>query len=376
MTPRIRTSTIASALVLMLCVATYFAAHALAATPAPTVRAAASAPRAAPGDSTAADDTLRDPSLTVGTLPNGMRYYLRANAMPAHRVELRLAVNAGSLLEDEDQRGFAHFLEHMAFNGTTHFPHSALVDFIETSGMRFGADLNAFTSQDETVYMLTLPTDDHRILEHGLDVVQDWADGGITIDSGEVAAERGVVMGEWRMRLADTASQRAQAHIDTVFYGDSRYTTRKPIGDTTLIETATAAPIRRFYKDWYRPENMAIVVVGDFDRAAMEREIRKRFGSIPATTKPRARATATLPASKTPLVDVYLGNVTPSFEVLWPVPPVPAHTRDAVAQSLVQQLISHSIEQHILRIRERTSRPFVTAQLEQGRLVRPLELMG
>ena len=375
MTPRTRTITVASTLGLMMCAATYVAAHALAAVPAPSVRSDASAP-AATGDSTTAADTLRDPALEVGTLPNGMRYYLRTNTMPAHRVELRLAVNAGSLLEDEDQRGFAHFLEHMAFNGTTHFPHSALVDFIETSGMRFGADLNAFTSQDETVFMLTLPTDDHTILARGLDVFQDWADGGITIDSGEVTAERGVVMGEWRMRLPDTASQRAQAHVDTVLYGDSRYATRKPIGDTTFIETATAATIRRFYKDWYRPENMAIVVVGDFDRATMLREIRKRFGSIQASTKLRARATATLPASAKPVVDVYLGNVTPSVEVLWPVPPVPTHTRDAVAQSIVQGLISRSIEQHILRIRERPSRPFITAELEKGRLVRPLSLMG
>jgi zinc protease len=375
MTPRTRTTAIASALGLVVFASSHAAGHSLGAVP--RVPSASDARVAATIDSSAAVvDTLRDPALTIGTLPNGMRYYLRANTMPAHRVELRLAVNAGSLLEDEDQRGFAHFLEHMAFNGTTHFPHSALVDFIETSGMRFGADLNAFTSQDETVFMLTLPTDDHRILEHGLDVFQDWAGGGITIDSGEVAAERGVVMGEWRMRLPDTASQRGQAHIDTVLYGDSRYTTRKPIGDTTLIETATVAPIRRFYKDWYRPENMSIVVVGDFDRVAMERDIRKRFGSIRASTKPRARATATLPSSATPVVDVFRGNVVPSMEVLWPAPPVPAGARDAFAQELVQELISHSVEQRILRIRERPSRPFITAELEKGRLVRPLDLVG
>ena len=371
MNGRSRTTAVAGALGLMVAATTNFAAPATGAVPERSVVSARLG-----GDSSAVDDTLRDPALTVGALPNGLRYYLRANSMPAHRVEMRLAVNAGSLLEDEDQRGYAHFLEHMAFNGTTHFPHSALVDFLETSGMRFGADLNAFTSQDETVYMLTLPTDDHRILERGLDVLQDWVGGGITIDTAEVTAERGVVMGEWRMRLPDTASQRAQAHIDTVLYGDSRYTTRKPIGDTTLIEHATAAPIRRFYKDWYRPDNMAIVVVGDFDRAAMEREIRKRFGAIPASAKPRARATVAIPSSTTPVVDVYKGNVLPTVEVLWPAPTVPAHTREAVAQQLVQDLISHSVEQRILRIRERPSRPFITAELEKGRIVRPLNLIG
>jgi len=366
MTRRSRTIAIASAFAFIAGALTYSAALAVGAVP-DSSRASESP----------ADDTLRDPALTVGTLPNGLRYYLRANATPAHRIEIRLAVNAGSLLEDEDQRGYAHFLEHMAFNGTTHFPHNDVVDFIETSGMRFGADLNAFTSQDETVYMLTLPTDDRKILDRGLTVLRDWAGGGITIDTAEVTAERGVVMGEWRMRLPDTASQRYTAHIDSVLYGDSPYRVRQPIGDTTLIETAVAAPIRRFYKDWYRPDNMAIVVVGDFDRVAMEREIKTRFGSIPAApTKARARPPLALPTSATPVVDVFQGNVTPAVEVFWPAPAVPAHTKEAVEQGIVQDLLDHSIDEHLLRIREHPSRSFITAKLERGRLVRPLAVIG
>jgi zinc protease len=369
MTGLTRAIAFASALALMATVVGYSSADAVGSHVTPHALAI--------GDSSSsADDTLRDPSLTVGTLPNGLRYYLRANSMPAHRVELRLAVNAGSLLEDEDQRGFAHFLEHMAFNGTAHFPHGDLVDFIETSGMRFGADLNAFTSQDETVYMLTLPTDDRKILDRGLTVLRDWVSGGITIDTNEVKAERGVVMGEWRMRLLDTASQRFKVHMDTVLYGDSRYPLREPIGDTTLIENATAAPIRRFYDKWYRPDNMAIVVVGDFDRATMLREIKARFGSIPAGAKTGARPMTALPKSATPVVDIFQGNVTPQIEVLWPTPAVLAHTREAVAQGIVQDLISHSIEQRLLRIREHPSRPYITAELEKGRIVRPLEVMG
>ena len=381
MTRRSRTIAIASALVLPAIASTYSAAHAVGLGPAPRPTHHAEATfvldRAAGDSSSPAEDSLRDPALTVGTLPNGLRYYLRANAMPAHRIEIRLAVNAGSLLEDADQRGYAHFLEHMAFNGTTHFPHNDLVDFIETSGMRFGADLNAYTSEDETVYMLTLPTDDRKILDRGLTVLQDWVGGGITIDTGEVTAERGVVMGEWRMRLPDTASQRHTAHVDSVLYGDSRYRVRQPIGDTTLIETAVAAPIRRFYKDWYRTDNMAIVIVGDFDRAAMEREIKARFGAIPAASrKVRTRPAAAFPTSATPVVDVFKGNVIPAIEVLWPAPATPAHTREAVAQGIVQELISHAIEQRLLRIREHPSRPFISADLEHGRLARPLEVVG
>ncbi|HEX7940616.1 MAG TPA: insulinase family protein, partial [Gemmatimonadaceae bacterium] len=195
---------------------------------------------------TARDSLPADPALAVGTLPNGMRYYIRENHVPAGRIELRLVVNAGSALEDEDQRGLAHFLEHMAFNGTTHFPRHALLDYLETAGMRFGADLNAYTAVDETVYMLTVPSDDGKSLAHGLRMLADWAGGGITLDSGEVLAERGVVLGEWRSRLADTASQAAQWHQDSVLFGDeSPYTTRAPIGLTSIIQHAEPGPIRR-----------------------------------------------------------------------------------------------------------------------------------
>jgi zinc protease len=328
------------------------------------------------GGTAAAAAALHDPALVVGTLPNGMRYYLRPNTSPKYRVELRLAVNAGALLEDEDQQGFAHFLEHMAFNGTTHFPRSSLVDFLETSGMRFGADLNAFTSQDETVYMLTLPSEDPAIVARGLDVVQDWASGGITIDSAEVVAERGVIMGEWRTRLRDTTSRKQDAHYDTLFYGGTRYLSRQTIGDTALIEHAMAGPIQRFYRDWYRPELMAVVVVGDFDPVDMRREIERRFGAIRAPAMPRAKPRTALPASESGVVDIYRGRVTPSVEVVWPVPAEPADAKAAVRQRLVEDLLVHELDERLLRIREHPSRPFVTAEMERGRVVRPLDLVG
>jgi zinc protease len=319
---------------------------------------------------------LRDSALVMGTLPNGLRYYLRANHAPAHRVELRLAVNAGSVLEDKDQQGFAHFLEHMAFNGTTHFPHNTLEDFIETSGMRFGADLNAFTSPDETVYMLTLPSDDATILSQGLDVIQDWADGGILIDSNEVVAERGVVMGEWRTRLQDTVSQRVTAHFDTLLLGGSPYLDRQPIGDTTLLEHAQPSPIRRFYHDWYRPDLMAVVVVGDFDPAAMEREIVRRFGAIPAAKSPRHRFIPALRSVSGTLVHSYLGPVSPTAEVVWPVPPIPSDPQAALRQQIVQELLTDELQKQLLGIGTRPSRPYIVTQLEQGRIVRPFNVMG
>jgi zinc protease len=324
----------------------------------------------------AAGAPLRDPALRTGTLPNGLRYYIRANAAPAHRAELRLAVNAGSVLEDDDQQGFAHFLEHMAFNGTRHFPHNSLIDFVEGSGMSFGADLNAYTSPDETVYMLTVPTDDPKILAQGLTVLQDWASGGMTIDSAEVVAERGVVMGEWRMRLVDTASQRLRDHADSVVLGDSRYRHRMPIGLPSLIEKATAAPIARFYHDWYRPDLMAVVVVGDFDAAQMEREVRTRFGAIPAPAKPRPRTVPKLPSSAEPVVDVLRDNVSPRLQVLWPTPAQPADPTAAFHQELVAQLLEQEIQRTLFSIRNHPSRPFVTANPVRGRYVRPLSVRG
>ncbi|MBX6330622.1 MAG: insulinase family protein [Gemmatimonadaceae bacterium] len=313
----------------------------------------------------------------MGTLPNGLRYYLRVNKSPARRVELRLAVNAGSLQEDDDQQGFAHFLEHMAFNGTTHFPHTTLIDFLEESGMRFGADLNAYTSYDETVYMVTLPSDEPAILGKGLDALQDWAGGGIMIDSSEVVAERGVVMGEWRLRaLVDTVVQNYRAHYDSLWYGDARYRVRAPIGDTTLLTTAQPGPIRRFYHDWYRPDLMAVVVVGDFDCAQTLRELTRRFGAIPKREAPRPRVTPLLPAASAPVVDVYRGPVTPSVEVLWPALPQPGPVRAALTQQLVQEFLWRHLEARLLAIRQQPSRPFITASTERRRLVRPLPLVG
>ncbi len=318
---------------------------------------------------------LQDPALTVGTLRNGMRYYVRANGMPAHRAELRLVVNAGSVLEDPNQRGFAHFLEHMAFEGTRHFPQRTLIDFLETSGMRFGADLNAHTTFDETVYELTLPTDVPGTLEKGLTALEDWGSGGITLDSTAIVAQRGIVMGEWRSRLADTITQRVRAHYDTLLFGASVYLSRAPIGDTALIETAEPAPIARFYHDWYRPDLMAIVVVGDFDKISVEREIRARFETIPEPVHPRPRPDPSLQVLQHTVVDVYRDRVGPFVSITWPTPPQASTPADAERQRLVAELLLRTLEERLLRIRERPSRPFITATVERGRVVRPLDLV-
>ncbi|HEX6536666.1 MAG TPA: insulinase family protein [Gemmatimonadaceae bacterium] len=338
-------------------------ARALDGAPRPSRTPHASRIAPAPAAPLEADTLPHDPALRAGTLANGLRYYIRANHTPARRAFLRLVVNAGSVLEDEDQRGYAHFLEHMAFNGTRHFPRNSLIEYLERSGMRFGADINAYTAYDQTVYMLEVPTDDGKSLEQGLTMVHDWASGGMLIDSAEVLAERGVVLGEWRFRLPDTLSQHVQAHRDSVLYGDTRYATRSPIGLPHLLRTAEPEPIRRFYRDWYRPDLMAVVVVGDVDPHRVEREIRARFGGIAGPKHPRARVSPPLPSSDEPAVDVYRGMVPPAVTVLWKEVPHPMATRADFRDELVRTLLVQTLSERYLRLAERSHRPFAQASV-------------
>jgi len=221
-----------------------------------------------------------DPSIRIGTLANGMKYYIKKNNKPENRVELRLAVNTGSITEDPDQLGVAHFVEHMAFNGSKNFKKQELVDYLETIGTRFGADLNARTGFDETVYMLQARTDDAEKLSKGLLIMEDWA-SGITFDPVEIDKERGVVVSEWRSGLSP--NQRVRQKSLPLLLFNSHYADRLPIGKPEMIEKVNYEAVKRYYRDWYRPELMAFVAVGDMDLDKMELEIKTRFSKIPAS---------------------------------------------------------------------------------------------
>ena len=207
-----------------------------------------------------------DSKITVGKLENGLTYYIRPNNKPENRAELRLVVNAGSILEEDDQQGLAHFLEHMAFNGTKNFEANDLISYLESIGARFGPDINAYTSFDETVYMLEIPTDKEGLLEKGVLVLSDWAHT-ITLAAEEVEKERGVVLEEWRRGRG--AQERLRREHWPVLLGGSRYAERLPIGTPEVIEGAPGERIRAFYADWYRPELMAVVAVGSFETEVM-----------------------------------------------------------------------------------------------------------
>lgn len=317
-----------------------------------------------------------DPAIRTGKLENGLTYYVRANAEPANRGELWLAINAGSLYEDDDQQGLAHFLEHMLFNGTRRFPEQALIDFFEKAGMTFGPDINAYTSFDETVYMLRFPTDDAEIVDTAFAVLEDWA-AYATIDPAEVDAERGVVIEEERLR-DQNAGGRIRKQILPFLLGDSRYTVRQPIGQMEIIRNAPADALRRFYTDWYRPDLMAVIAVGDFDADVFEARIREQFAQLPAPEQPRERTTYTIPSNDSP---EYLIVTDPEFpaalvEINYRQPSTPLDTAGAYRQILVGMLFERMLNLRMDEISREADSPFLGASVGSGALVRTLETLS
>lgn len=227
-----------------------------------------------------------DPKVKKGTLKNGITYYIRKNSKPENKVDLRLIVNAGSVLENEDQQGLAHFMEHMNFNGTKRFPKNQLVDYLQSIGVKFGQHLNAYTSFDETVYFLPIPSDDAEKLEKGFQIIEDWAFNA-NLTPEEIDKERGVVLEEYRLGLG--ADKRMQdKYIPKMMY-NSQYANRLPIGKKEVLENFTYDKLINFYKDWYRPNLISIIVVGDIDENQMEQKIKEHFEKYknPANEKPR-----------------------------------------------------------------------------------------
>ena len=218
-----------------------------------------------------------DKSVKMGKLPNGLTYYIRRNVKPEGKVDLHLAVNAGSVLEREDQQGVAHFLEHMAFNGTKNFPKNELTNYLQKAGVRFGADLNAHTGFDETVYDLPISSKDEKVLNNGYQVIRDWA-GNCLLETEEIDKERGIILEEKRMRQG--AGMRMMTEYFPRLLNGSIYGKRIPIGKEEIIKTAPRKAFADFYKDWYRPNNMAVIVVGDIDVAQAEAKIKALFSDL------------------------------------------------------------------------------------------------
>jgi zinc protease len=233
-----------------------------------------------------------DPDVTVGTLPNGLRYYIRPNGRPARRAELRLVVKAGSVLEDDDQKGLAHFVEHMAFAGTQHFPDGAIEGFLASLGLGIGPDANAATSYNDTQYTLRVPSDVPGVLDTAMLVLEDWTHAATFTQAG-IERQRPIVLSEWRMNLG--ANERTQEAIRRILLDGSRYAVRPVIGDPQIIAEASREALTRFYHDWYRPDLMAVIVVGDVDPKVIVSMIQSHFSSLTNPTPERPRPAYDVP---------------------------------------------------------------------------------
>ncbi|MEO7855647.1 MAG: pitrilysin family protein, partial [Gemmatimonadaceae bacterium] len=306
-----------------------------------------------------------DPRVKIGTLSNGIRYYIRKNTRPEKRAELRLVVNAGSVLEAQDQLGYAHFLEHTAFNGTTNFAKNDLIKYLQSIGVRFGADLNAYTSFDQTVYILPVPTDTAAIVEKGFQILEDWAHGQ-KFDSLEVVNERNVVREEWRGSKG--ANERMMHKILPVALKGSRYADRLPIGNEGSIMKASPSVLRRFYTDWYRPDLMAVVAVGDFDEAMIESQIKRHFGRIRPPAKPRQRVEYDVPNNVAPLVAIATDKEATSsqLEVTFKTPSIPTRTVGDYRRELMAQLYTTMLNGRFNEIAQKPDAPFLGAGASKG----------
>ena len=242
-----------------------------------------------------------DPNIKIGRLDNGLTYYIKYNKKPEQRIELRLAINAGSICENDGQLGLAHFCEHMCFNGTKNFPSNRIIDMLEEMGMKFGEEINAYTSFDQTVYMLKVPVDKAESVNRGFQVLEDWAHQ-VSLDDVEIDKERNVIIEEWRLGLG--AEERMMQKYLPVLLKDSRYAERLPIGKVDILQTFPYDTLRSFYSTWYRPDLMAVVVVGDIDPGLAEEKVREYFGRIPAAVNPKPRREYPVPENEEPLISV------------------------------------------------------------------------
>ncbi|AVR97656.1 M16 family metallopeptidase [Pseudoduganella armeniaca] len=310
------------------------------------------------------------PLVKVGKLPNGLTYYIQKNAKPAKKLELRLVVKAGSILEDEDQLGLAHFTEHMAFNGSTHFKRHELIDYLQSNGVKFGRDLNAYTGFDETVYILPIPTDKKEVVERGFLVLEDWAHG-LKFNDADIDSERGIVLEE--LRLGKGASDRMNKVLYPKLFNGSRYADRLPIGKAEVLRTFKPDAIKRFYRDWYRPDLMAVIAVGDIDPLEAEKLIKAHFGKLKNPELARPRDYPVIPERKQDEAVVVTDKEAPG-DVLYIRYPIEQHaeatTLGGYRADLVEKLYGMMLSQRMMELTQQADPPFIQGGSGRGKVVR------
>jgi len=314
----------------------------------------------------------KDPDVVYGVMDNGMTYYIRHNETPKNRAELTIITRSGSIQENESQRGLAHFCEHMSFNGTKNFPKHELVNFLEKTGMKFGADVNAYTIFDETVFGITVPLDSANFLEKGLLVLHDWS-GFATMEDEEIDAERGVIHEEWRMNQG--AQFRLQDTLFNLIFKDSKYAVRSTIGLMSVVDNCPYDTLRQFYKDWYKPERQAVVIVGDFDAKEIEAKIIKLFSDIPKSTNSRKYVQEKIPDNEKPLIAVLTDKEMAQTAVQMFVkhPRFIIKTVGDYRTSITHELYNQMINERLKELTQKDNPPFVYGVAGYDEFIGPLD---
>ena len=319
-------------------------------------------------------DTLPvDPNVRVGKLSNGLTYYIRQNKKPEQKVELRLAVNAGSVLEDEDEQGIAHLSEHMAFNGTTHFKKNDIISFLQSIGVGFGNDLNAYTNFDQTVYILPIPTDKPGNIEKGFQILEDWAHN-VTYDTDDIDGERPVVLEE--SRLGKGPNSRMYRKIYPDIFAGSLYAERLPIGKDSIIKNASYATVRRFYKDWYRPDLMAVIVVGDINPDKAEQLIKEHFNTLKNPANERPRVHQPVPPYEKNDAKVVTDKEATSYTIVINYSAEPIHPIITLAdykKELTKEIFTTLFNQRLRELTQKENPPFVYVYTGFGSFARGYE---
>lgn len=298
------------------------------------------------------------PQVKIGKLPNGLTYYIHKNAKPEKRVEMRLVVKAGSILEDDDQQGLAHFTEHMAFNGSKRFKKHELVSYLQSLGVKFGADLNAYTGFDETVYILPIPTENRANLDVGFQILSDWAQG-LTLDSFDIDKERAIILEE--ARIGKGLGDRINKVLLPEVFNGSRYAQRLPIGLESVIKNAPAAAIRRFYADWYRPNLMAVILVGDIEVAEAEKFINQYFKDLKNPKNERPRIYTKVPPREGSNALVITDKEASNNAVLVRYPVQATKTQKVINDyrfAMMKRLVVDMLAQRIQELTQQANPPF------------------
>ncbi len=318
------------------------------------------------------DSITLDPRVKIGQLSNGLTYFIQQNPKPEHKVELRLMVKVGSVVEEEHEQGFAHFTEHMAFNGTKNFPKNELVKYLQSIGVAFGSDLNAYTGFNETVYILPLPSEDEEKLRKGFQVLQDWA-GGILMNEQDINEERSIIIEEWRTTQGYEQRLRDQ-YLPYLLY-KSQYAQRLPIGDIELLKTFPAEDLKTFYKKWYRPDLMAIVAVGDKDPAILEAYIQEYFSSLENPTSTKSNLHFEIPEHQESFICLLSDKEAPGtqIQIFYKHAPLPTITKNDYRAFLERLLYGGILNQRLDEIRKKPDAPFIFAGGSYGSFIKCLD---